>query len=153
MLHTTDFDSKPLLDSGMIALCKQNACPEERRGEERRGEQSRAEKDGRHPNIKDFDQFWKSYPKKVAKGEAEKAWTQTTKVRPMIDVLILSVEKAKKSNDWMKDGGQYIPHPASWLRDKRWLDESTQIQTRNIPDIDATLAERDKGKLTGAINV
>ena len=38
MLHTTDFDSKPLLDSGMIAICKQNACPEESRGEQRRGD-------------------------------------------------------------------------------------------------------------------
>ncbi|MNH08813.1 hypothetical protein D3C79_682460 [compost metagenome] len=27
------------------------------------------------------------------------------------------------STDWTKDGGQFIPHAATWLNGKRWEDE------------------------------
>ncbi|MCE1033159.1 Pyocin large subunit-like protein, partial [Pseudomonas asiatica] len=27
------------------------------------------------------------------------------------------------SHDWTKDGGQFIPHAATWLNGKRWEDE------------------------------
>lgn len=30
------------------------------------------------------------------------------------------------SADWTKDGGQYIPHAATWLNGKRWEDELPQ---------------------------
>ena len=29
--------------------------------------------------------------------------------------------------DWLKDGGQFIPYPASWLRAARWEDEPVGI--------------------------
>ena len=29
-----------------------------------------------------------------------------------------------KSAEWTRDCGQYIPHAARWLNDRRWEDES-----------------------------
>jgi len=40
--------------------------------------------------------------------------------------MIATIERAKTSEDWIKDQGRYIPHPATWLRAKGWLDEITQ---------------------------
>ena len=40
-----------------------------------------------------------------------------------LDVLIDAIEKHKQSAQWQKDGGQYIPHPATWLNQQRWEDE------------------------------
>jgi hypothetical protein len=37
--------------------------------------------------MQDFEMFWKEYPKKVAKGEARKAWIQTEKIRPDLEAL------------------------------------------------------------------
>ena len=37
--------------------------------------------------------------------------------------MIDAVEKQKKTDQWTRDGGQYIPHPATWLNQRRWEDE------------------------------
>ena len=29
----------------------------------------------------------------------------------------------KKSKEWKKENGKYIPHPTTWLNQKRWEDE------------------------------
>ena len=71
----------------------------------------------------DFAVFWDLYPKHKAKADAEKAWRQTLKVRPKLGVLLDAIEAQKLTRDWQKDGGAYVPLPASWLRGKRWLDE------------------------------
>jgi len=68
----------------------------------------------------DFDRFWDSYPKRKNRGQAERAWA---KQRPPIDVVLSALEVQRQSRDWVKDGGQYIPYPATWLNAKGWLDE------------------------------
>jgi ribosomal protein L37AE/L43A len=75
------------------------------------------------PPEEEFEQFWKVYPKKVAKGDARKAWLQTTKIRPPFAKLIKAIYAARASKQWLKDGGEFIPHAGSWLRGERWDDE------------------------------
>ena len=73
-----------------------------------------------------FELFWKNYPRKVGKGAAERAWE---KVSPNIYPAILkAIELQKRSEQWLRDGGQYIPHPSTWLNEKRWLDEGVVIE-------------------------
>lgn len=70
-----------------------------------------------------FDQFWAAYPKKRSKGAARKAWDKLH-VNPTMQATILrAIERAKQSEDWQKDGGQYIPYPATWLNAEGWEDE------------------------------
>ena len=71
-----------------------------------------------------FDDFWMSYPKKVNKKEALSAWKKAK--RPELDIIIQAIEKQKLSDQWMKDGGQYIPYPSSWLNKERWNDEGIE---------------------------
>lgn len=73
--------------------------------------------------MEEFEKFWKAYPRKVAKGEARKAWTQTEKIRPPVDKIIQALEVAKKQDQWRKDNGMFIPHAATWLRAERWDDD------------------------------
>jgi hypothetical protein len=70
-----------------------------------------------------FDEFWKAYPRKIAKADARKAWEQTEKFRPKTEEVLKAVETAKKTEDWRKDGGKFIPYPATWLRGERWEDD------------------------------
>jgi hypothetical protein len=72
--------------------------------------------------MTDFDRFWEIYPRKVSKGTARKAWEQTASIRPPIDRLLKAVIVARATEQWRKDGGQYVPHPATWLRGERWED-------------------------------
>lgn len=71
----------------------------------------------------EFEAFWKVYPRRVAKGEARKAWRQTEKIRPPLKELLKAVFAARASKGWLKDDGEFIPHPSSWLRGERWEDE------------------------------
>lgn len=71
-----------------------------------------------------FDLFWKSYPRKKSKIDAQKAWRQV-KADSIASVIMAAVEAAKVSDpQWTKDGGQFIPYPASWLRAGGWEDEA-----------------------------
>lgn len=73
--------------------------------------------------MEGFEEFWKSYPKKVAKADARKAWLQTKDVRPPLPELLSKIHAHCKTEQWMKSGGAFIPYPATWLRGERWEDE------------------------------
>ena len=70
-----------------------------------------------------FDAFWQAYPRKVAKPEALKAWTKLKPDAELAEKIMAGLESAKKSRDWTKDDGQYIPHPSTWLNQHRWEDQ------------------------------
>lgn len=74
----------------------------------------------------EFEQWWAKYPKKVGKKAAQKAF-QNAQNRPQIDDLLESIDRAMKSEQWRKDGGQFIPNPATWLNQGRWDDEPVQV--------------------------
>lgn len=73
-----------------------------------------------------FASFWEQYPKKVAKPQALKAWKKIKPAGQILADLMAALEKQKASADWLKDGGQFIPHPASWLNGRRWEDQAPQ---------------------------
>ena len=70
-----------------------------------------------------FDRFWSSYPKKVAKQAAMKAWKKLNPNGITVVHIIDKLDEWKESDEWNRDGGQYIPHPATWLNGRRWEDE------------------------------
>ena len=69
-----------------------------------------------------FAEFWSAYPRKAGKGDAEKAWKAVKGVD--LQTILQAIERARATEQWRKDGGQFIPHPATWLRQKRWEDEA-----------------------------
>lgn len=69
---------------------------------------------------KDFEIFWQAFPKKKKKEDARKAWNT---IRPNIEVVLKALEWQKQSPEWFKQGGQFIPYPASWIRSHSWEDE------------------------------
>lgn len=73
-----------------------------------------------------FDEFWLAYPKKVGKGQAIKTWA---KINPPIAEILKSLAWQKTSEQWMKDAGQFIPNPSTYLNQQRWLDEPAGMQS------------------------
>jgi len=78
-----------------------------------------------------FDIFWKLYPKKKGKGNAEKAWKKLGNPTEKIELIQQALVWQMESEDWIKDGGQYIPYPASYLNGKYWEDEESKPLERN----------------------
>ncbi len=70
-----------------------------------------------------FARFWFAYPKKKNKGIAEKAFKKLKADDALLQTMLKAIEVQKRSRSWTKDGGQFIPYPASWLNAKAWEDE------------------------------
>ncbi len=99
-----------------------------------REEKARKEKELREAIDMGFQSFWKDYPNKTAKKKAQESWERVMREKTNIDqftvllrTIFLGLERAKKSQQWLKDGGQYIPHPTTWLNQARWNDEGTAV--------------------------
>ena len=84
----------------------------------------------------DFDRFWDVYPRKVGKEKARQSWRETAKIRPPIDRVISAVQRAISSEQWLKDNGQYIPHPTTWLNQGRWDDQPMTVVSPPKPETD-----------------
>lgn len=81
-----------------------------------------------NPNTREtrgaeFEKFWSAYPRKEGKQKARAAFE---KVTAPLETLLEALERQKTSAQWTKDGGQFIPHPATWLNGKRWEDQLPQ---------------------------
>ena len=70
-----------------------------------------------------FEQFWTNYPKKVGKDAARKAWEKRRPDQALVKTFLGAVAHQRQSPQWRKDGGQFIPNPATWLNQGRWQDE------------------------------
>ena len=70
-----------------------------------------------------FESFWAVYPKRVSRSSAVKAFNKIKPDEELLAVMISAVEKQKQSEQWRKDNGQFIPHPATWLNQRRWEDD------------------------------
>lgn len=77
--------------------------------------------------ARSFQTFYTAYPKKKAPADAEKAFA---KVTVPVEVLLRAIAEQRKSEEWLKEGGRYIPYPATWLNDRQW----ENVQKIELPD-------------------
>jgi hypothetical protein len=101
--------------SKMKHCLKQNEAnePKERKGKEKK------------TYTDDFLAFYSAYPKHIGKEPAWRAWKKHNGNLPPLADMIYKVNELKNTEDWIKENGKYIPHPATWLNQKRWEDELT----------------------------
>jgi len=89
--------------------------------------------------ISDFETFWTHYPKKVGKKEACKAWGKV-KDKPALSIILEALIRSKGSDQWLKDNGQFIPNPSTWLNQGRWDDVLT---VKPLTTMEAFLNRKD----------
>lgn len=65
-----------------------------------------------------FEEFWRVFPRRVAKFKARTAWDKARKYASSEEIL----EGARRYALEMGDS-QYIKHPTTWLNQGCWLDE------------------------------
>lgn len=83
----------------------------------------------KYEDTPEFITFWEAYPVHANKVGARQEFA---KIDAPLEVLLESIEMWKRTDQWKKDGGQYIPYPAKWLKERRWED-STKV---NMPKSD-----------------
>lgn len=88
-----------------------------------------------------FEEFWKAYPRKVAKGDARRVWAR---LRPAtyLEAIHETLKLQCRSEQWRRESGRFIPYPATWLNAAGW--ESTGIDKARLN------GEGDAKELTSA---
>lgn len=132
--------------SMLLADCKQDASLDKIREEERREEKNKncansesLRKCGSNPRalgtnpramtgetataLERFDRFWAAYPKRRSKQYACNVFLKLNPDEQLMACILAAIEQAKTSEQWQKERGKYVPHPASWLNAKGWKDE------------------------------
>lgn len=67
--------------------------------------------------------FWAAYPRKVAKPAALRAFIALSPSDLVLVRMLGALTQQKESDQWSKDGGKYIPYPATWINQRRWEDD------------------------------
>jgi hypothetical protein len=79
-----------------------------------------------------FESFWSAYPRKQGKGAARKAWKKLSEPATKLKLILEALSWQKETAQWKKENGQYIPMPATYLNQDRWLDEKPKQSTSGI---------------------
>lgn len=86
-----------------------------------------------------FAEFWRAYPKKVGKAACLKIWKKLKPTKELHACILSALEEQKHSEQWRKQGGQYIPNPSTWLNQGRWDDEPTEVSEAQTTPASGTL--------------
>ncbi len=73
-----------------------------------------------------FDIFWKSYPIKKSKSDAEKAFLKLKPDKELLDIMIQAIEDQKLERDMLTKRKEFVPDwklPATWLNKRCWEDQ------------------------------
>jgi len=92
------------------------------------------------PSLRWFDDFWRAYPRKVGKPAARTAWGRLKNADD--EPLMAGIERWKQTEQWQKEGGKFIPYPATFLNQRRWEDEPPNAD----PNPSSTAANFKPGK-------
>jgi hypothetical protein len=73
-----------------------------------------------------FAAFWDSYPRRVAKKDARKAWAKLNPSPELAARIVAQLEWQVPAFKWDGEKSDFAPYPASWLNAERWNDERRQ---------------------------
>jgi uncharacterized protein YdaU (DUF1376 family) len=79
-----------------------------------------------------FDAFWRAYPNRVGKDAARSAFDKRKVDDDLLALMLSAITAQAKSEKWTKDGGQFIPNPATWLNQGRWMDDTNAEQPQRV---------------------
>lgn len=83
-----------------------------------------------------FAEFWDACPRKVGKGAARKAFVRAVRGAPLREgesrATTLTLRMRFMASYWVKAGTEpeFVPHPATWLNQERYLDPPPALPSR-----------------------
>ena len=91
-----------------------------------------------------FNKFWERYPKKIAKEYAFKCFTKIVNIENIFNDILASVENHRRWRGW--SDARYIPHPSTFLNQRRWEDElpDDELSSEDFDDFFQAALERSK---------
>lgn len=82
--------------------------------------------------MKGFDGFYATYPRKVGKVAAGRAWLKLCPDGELQAKMAAALDQQRESEQWKRDGGAFIPHLSTWLNGRRWEDEPEHVLQQRV---------------------
>lgn len=74
-----------------------------------------------------FETFWKEYPRKDgSKSKAFEYWKRD-KLENRLPEMLAKLSEYRRTPQWQRDAGQYIPYAQKWLNERRYESEPEQM--------------------------
>ena len=70
-----------------------------------------------YDDYPEFLEFWSAYPRKDDKKKSFEAWLKN---KPNIDKVLQALGWQKKTEQWLKNNGQFIPLGETYINGHRW---------------------------------
>ena len=83
-----------------------------------------------------FDMFWIVYPKKSNKKGAKVSFKRIKNLKTEFPLIMEALERFKKSKQWTKQNGEFIPLPTTWINQERWKDEHIETREDKLKRLD-----------------
>lgn len=93
---------------------------------------------GRLDLGEEFLEFWQAYPKKRSRDAAWRVWRSR---KPPLARCLVAIAQLRRTEEWRKDGGRFVPHAANWLSAGGWND---------VPEVDLRRRPQDGSLTSGA---
>lgn len=77
-----------------------------------------------------FAQFWDHYPRRVGKLAAQRAFARALKQASADDILRGLIRALR----FFPREERFIPHPATWLNQGRWMDDLPDVVIRGAQE-------------------
>ena len=71
-----------------------------------------------------FEALWSIYPNHDNRAKAERLFRRIAPSAALLRTMRSAIEAQRLSKRWTKDGGEFVPEFATWLRNERWRDEA-----------------------------
>jgi hypothetical protein len=97
-----------------------------------------------------FDAFWAAFPRKRAEKDARRAWDKIRPDAALRAVILAALQQQSQSFDWRKEGGRFIPYPATWLNRGQWTDSAETVSLLSDTAAYNLAAMEEAGRLIDA---
>lgn len=78
-----------------------------------------------------FEKFWAVWPqhrRKTARSQCLRKWTRGG-CEAIAEQVIAALQRCKASGDWLKNQGEFIPAPLTWINQRRWEAPADSLQS------------------------
>ena len=95
----------------------------------------------RPEQLNGFEEWYRLYPRRQARVDAERAWAKLKPGPELIEQLLEVLPRQIRGMGWDGDKKPFIPLPASYLNGRRWEDDFEEKKAPRLKGFEACRAE------------
>lgn len=139
--ESNDIKTEQMISNDIKSEQTESNSKKEKEKEKEKENKKREQEQKQEMTVR-FTMFWMAYPRHEGKQNAQRAFEKLKPDESMLETMLRAIERQKQTSQWQESGGQFIPHPATWLNQRRWEDEPL-IGSKKPQNVAQDFTQRD----------